>query len=100
MRDGYVAANAVLAEYDRSYDMFVHEDQPKKFIGFLDNAERSYLNLAAHVSVATHAVNMFGWYAEHYGDLMRYEQFIELFEGLNMLYGVENVVEQKAWALP
>jgi hypothetical protein len=98
MREGFITANAVLKEYDRSYDMFVEEDQPQKFISFLDNAENSYLSLAAHVSAATHAVNLWGWYHKQYGDSMRYEQFIEVFEGLNMLYGVEDVVEQRAWA--
>jgi hypothetical protein len=98
MRDGFIAANAVLKLYDQSYDTFVDEDRPQKFIDFLGNAEKSYLSLAAHVSVATHAVNLWNLYVTHHGDKMRYEQFIELFEGLNMLYGVEDIVEQKAWA--
>lgn len=98
MREGYIAANAVLREYDDSYDLFVKADKPQKFISFLENAEKSYLGLAAHVSVASHAVNLSEWYIEQYGEAMRYEQFIELFEGMNMLYGVEDVVEQKAWA--
>jgi hypothetical protein len=98
MRNGYIAANAVLNLYDKSYDTFVDEDKPQKFIDFLGNAEKSYLSLAAHVSVATHAVNLWNLYVKQHGARMRYEQFIELFEGMNMLYGVEDIVEQKAWA--
>ena len=98
MRDGFIAANAVLKLYDQSYDTFVDDDKPQKFIDFLGNAEKSYLSLAAHVSVATHAVNLWNLYVKQYGDKMRYEQFVELFEGMNMLYGVEDIVEQKAWA--
>ncbi|MEX2616902.1 MAG: hypothetical protein WD767_12475 [Alphaproteobacteria bacterium] len=98
MRNGFIAANAVLKEYDQSYDTFVDEDKPQKFIEFLGNAENSYLSLAAHVSVATHAVNLWNMYVNQHGSKLRYEQFIELFEGMNMLYGVEDIVEQKAWA--
>lgn len=98
MRDGFIAASAVLKEYDQSYDTFVDQERPQKFIDFLGNAEHSYLSLAAHVSVATHAVNLWNLYVKQHGSRMRYEQFIELFEGMNMLYGVEDIVEQKAWA--
>lgn len=89
MREGYINANKVLSEYERSYDEFVDNDRPQTFMSFLENAENSYLLLADHVSIATHSVNLWKWYVEQYGPEMRQLQFSELFEGLNTLYGVE-----------
>jgi hypothetical protein len=89
MREGYIAANQVISEYEHSYNQFVLEDKPQMFMSFLGNSENSYLGLAAHVSVATHCVNMWKWYVEQYGPEMRHVQFIELFDGLTSLYGVE-----------
>jgi len=89
MREGYVAANQVINEYEHSYNEFVNNDKPQKFMSFLENSENSYLGLAAHVSIATHSVNLWKWYVEQYGPEMRHVQFIELFDGLTSLYGVE-----------
>ena len=89
MREGYIAANQVINEYEHSYNQFVVEDKPRMFMSFLGNAENSYRGLAAHVSVATHCVNMWKWYVEQHGAEMRHVQFIELFDGLTSLYGVE-----------
>ena len=55
MRDGYIMARKVIDEYERSYDQFVLEDKPQMFLSFLENAENSYLGLAARVSGATHS---------------------------------------------
>ncbi len=66
-------------------------------MSFLDNSEDSYLSLAPHVSVATYSLNLWRWYVKQYGKVMRSEQFFELFEGLTMLYGVEEEVETMAW---
>ena len=66
-------------------------------MSFLDNSEDSYLSLASHVSVATHSLDLWRWYVKQYGKVMRSEQFFELFEGLTMLYGVEEEVETMAW---
>ncbi len=89
MRDGYVSANRVISEYENSYNQFVDEDRPQTFMSFLENAENSYLLLASHVSVATHSVNLWKSYVEQYGAELRNVQFMELFDGLTMLYGVE-----------
>ncbi len=89
MRDGYVNAHKVLSEYEHSYNQFVEADKPQTFMSFLENAENSYLLLANHVSVATHSVNLWKWYVERYGAELRHAQFMELFDGLNSLYGVE-----------
>ncbi len=89
MRESFIAANKVIAEYEHSYNQFVDEDHPQMFMNFLGNSENSYLGLAAHVSIATHSVNLWKWYVEQYGAKMRYVQFIELFDGLTSLYGVE-----------
>jgi hypothetical protein len=98
MREGYIAANRVINEYEHSYKQFVDEDKPLKFISFLENAENSYLSLAAHVSVATHSVNLWKWYVEQYSQVMVHEQFLELFDGLLMLYAVEDEeVDTVAW---
>ena len=98
MREGYISARQVIDEYERSYDHFVLEDKPQMFLSFLENAENSYLGLAARVSVATHSVNLWKWYVEQYGQVMVHDQFIELFDGLLMLYGVEDEeVETVAW---
>ena len=88
MREGYIAAHQVLGEYERSYNLFVDEDKPQKFISFLESSENSYLSLAAHVSVATHSVNLWKWYVEQYGAEMRHAQFRELFDGLTTFYNV------------
>ena len=56
---------------------------------FLESAENSYITLASQVSTATHSVNLWKWYLEQYGSELRQQQFRELFEGLNTLYGVE-----------
>ncbi len=92
MRDGYVNAHKVLSQYEHSYNEFVENDRPQTFMSFLENAENSYLSLANHVSVATHSVNLWKWYVEQYGGEMRQVQFSELFEGLNMLYGVDSTL--------
>ena len=89
MREGYIRAMEVLNAYEHSYNEFVDNDRPQTFMSFLENAESSYLLLANHVSIATHSVNLWKWYVEQYGPEMRHLQFSELFEGLNMLYGVE-----------
>jgi len=34
---------------------------------------------------------------KQYGKVMRSEQFFKLFEGLTMLYGIEEEVETMAW---
>ncbi len=98
MREGYIAANQVIAEYERSYNQFVHEDRPQMFMSFLGNSENSYLGLAAHVSIATHSVNLWKWYVEQYGAEMRHVQFIELFDGLKSLYGVEQLAAKQTAA--
>ena len=49
------------------------------------------------MSVATHSLNLWRWYVKQYGKVMRSEQFFKLFEGLTMLYGVEEEVETMAW---
>ena len=89
MREGYISAQKVLSEYEQSYNAFVDRDRPQTFMSFLENAENSYLLLANHVSVATHSVNLWKWYVEQYGAELRQLQFNGLFDGLNMLYGVE-----------
>jgi hypothetical protein len=94
MREGYVAAHRVIREYEESYLKFVDDDKPQLFMNFLGNAENSYLGLAAHVSVATHSLNLWKWYVEQYGPQMRNVQFGELFDGLSMLYGVDAVNER------
>jgi len=98
MRDGYIAANKVIAEYEESYNKFVDEDKPNLFMNFLDNSESSHLSLASHVSVATHSLNLWNWYMQQYGKVLRNEQFSELFEGLVILYGVQDEVETMSWA--
>jgi hypothetical protein len=95
MRDGYVNAHKVLSAYEHSYNEFVANDRPQTFMSFLENAENSYLLLANHVSVATHSINLWKWYVEQYGPEMRNAQFNELFEGLNMLYGVEQATAKE-----
>jgi hypothetical protein len=97
MREGYIAANRVIAEYEESYNKFVEEDKPNLFMNFLDNSENSYLSLASHVSVATHSLNLWHWYVKQYGKVMRNDQFNELFEGLTTLHGVQDDVEAMAW---
>ena len=47
--------------------------------------------------MATHSLNLWRWYVKQYGKVMRSEQFFKLFEGLTMLYGVEEEVETMAW---
>lgn len=90
MKDGYIAANKVISAYELSYQKFVEDDKPQLFIKFLGDAENSYLGLAAHVSVATHSVNLWKWYITEYGAELRQAQFMELFDGLTMLHGVES----------
>lgn len=89
MREGYIKAMEVLNAYEHSYNEFVSNDRPQTFMSFLENAENSYLLLANHVSIANHSVNLWKWYVEQHGPEMRRVQFGELFEGLNMMYGVE-----------
>ncbi len=91
MRDGYVNVHKVLSAYENSYQQFVEEDRPQTFMNFLENAESSYLLLANHVSVATHSVNLWKWYIEQYGAELRHRQFMEMFDGLCALYGVDRV---------
>ncbi len=94
MRDGYTTAHRVVSAYEQSYDAFVVNDKPQTFMSFLANAEKSYLLLASHVSVATHSVNLWKWYVEQHGMEMRTTQFSELFEGLATMYGVAQNAEE------
>ncbi len=98
MREGYIAAHKVIGEYESSYNKFVDEDKPNMFMNFLENSENSYLSLASHVSVATHSLNLWRWYVKQHSQVMRHEHFLELFDGLVMLFGVEDDVENMAWA--
>ncbi|MDD9915266.1 MAG: hypothetical protein OXT01_11455 [Rhodospirillaceae bacterium] len=66
-------------------------------MSFLQNSDASYLSLASNVSVATHSINLWKWYVEHYGQSMPNENFSELFDGLNNLFGVEYVSEEITW---
>ena len=88
MRDGYLVANEVLNKYEHSYNLFVEEGQPGLFIDFLANAEQSYLLLANHVSIATHSVNFWRTFLSQNGVELMNEPFMELFEGLLVLYNV------------
>jgi hypothetical protein len=97
VREGYVQANTVLKEYEDSYNRFVQQDQPQAFMSFLQNADKSYLSLASSVSNAAHAINLWKWYVEHYGEGMPKTQFMELFSGLTHLYDVKHVGEVKSW---
>lgn len=98
MRESYVKAQNVIAAYERSYNKFISENQPQTFMAFLDRSESSYMELAAHVSIATHASNLWKWYVGQYGPEMRYTQFNELFEALTTLYGVHHEIENAvAW---
>ncbi len=89
MREGYVNAHKVLSAYEHSYNEFVINDRPQTFMHFLGSAENSYLLLANHVSIATHSVNLWKWYVEQFGAELRNVQFMELFDGLTMLNGME-----------
>ena len=89
MREGYATARNVITAYERSYDAFVANDQPRTFMRFLAHSENSYLLLTNHVSIATHCVNLWKWYMEEHGTELRSNHFGELFEGLNTLHGVE-----------
>lgn len=97
MRASYIEANQVLKEYEESYNLFVHDGRPQGFMSFLQNSDASYLSLASNVSVATHSINLWKWYVEHYGESMPNEKFSEVFDGLNNLFGVEFVSEEVAW---
>lgn len=88
-RDGFVAAHKVLSEYEHSYNQFVNEDQPRHFLSFLANAENSYLELAGHVSIATHCLNFWRRSMARHGPEMRYHEFKPLFDGLLALYNVK-----------
>ncbi len=97
MRESYVKATQVIDAYEHSYDQFVHKDHPQAFMTFLADADTSYLTLAAHVSSATHGIKLWEFYVELHGEYMLYEPFMELFDGLSNLYGVKQVIEEKAW---
>jgi two-component system, chemotaxis family, chemotaxis protein CheY len=98
MRDGHITANQVIKNYESSYNQFINADKPKPFMEFLGSSENSYLNLASHVSVATHSNNLWKWYMAQYGAQLRHQQFLELFNGLRMLYGVTDTHDVSAAA--
>ena len=89
MQKDYFDALNVLTVYEHSYNQFVDHDQPQTFMQFLKNSENSYLQLANHVSVATHSVNLWKWYVEQFGARLRSAQFLELFDGLTYFYGTD-----------
>ena len=93
MRDGYISTQKVLNAYEHSYVEFVNNDRPQAFISFLEKSENSYLLLAKHVSIATHSLNLWKWYVKQYNAEMVRKPFMELFEGLNTLYGVNHTPE-------
>jgi hypothetical protein len=89
LREGNAKAQKVIREYDYSYNQFIENDQPQKFMEFLDNSGNSYLNLAAHVSTATHGVNLWKRYMTRYGAELRSRQFLELLDGLTVLNNLD-----------
>ena len=90
MRAGHLKAHQVLLEYENSYNQFIEADKPQAFMDFLESkSANSYLNLAAHVSVATHSCNLWKWYMGQYGGRLDHQPFMELFDGLAALNGVE-----------
>lgn len=91
MRDDYAATQNVLNTYENSYNQFIDDSEPQAFIKFLAKADSSYLLLAAHVSVATHSVNLWQSYMARFGPRLLHEQFVELFDGLKGIYGVEKI---------
>ena len=93
MREGYISAHKVLNAYEHSYVEFVDNDRPQSFITFFEKSENSYLLLANHVSIATHSLNLWKWYVKQYSPEMVRKPFMELFEGLNTLYGVNHAPE-------
>lgn len=88
MREAHVEANQIITKYENSYDQFVNADNPQLFIEFLGNSANSYLSLAAHVSTATHCINLWKYYMTQFGAELRQQQFNELFDGLAMLNAV------------
>ncbi|MBL4721757.1 MAG: hypothetical protein JKY20_11585 [Alphaproteobacteria bacterium] len=93
IRESHLKANRVINEYENSYNQFIVEDKPQAFMAFLENSANSYLNLAAHVSSATHSINLWKWYMSQFGGQLRRAQFVELFDGLTMLNGVKRTDE-------
>lgn len=100
MREGYVKSNEVIGEYEQNYKQFVENGKPHGFLGFLLNSENTYMVLAAKVSVATHAINIWKWYLEQYGEDMRQSIFMELFDGLTMLYSIDQQATDDRDAAP
>ena len=94
MREGYISAHKVLNAYEHSYVEFVDNDRPQSFITFFEKSENSYLLLANHVSIATHSLNLWKWYVKQYSPEMVRKPFMELFEGLDTLYGVNHASGQ------
>ncbi|MBT8005353.1 MAG: hypothetical protein HN578_20770 [Rhodospirillales bacterium] len=88
MHESHLKANQVIIEYENSYNQFINADKPQLFMQFLENSANSYLNLASHVSAATHTINLWKWYMGQYGAQLRRTQFMELFNGVTMLNGV------------
>lgn len=90
MRIDHVKARQIIAEYENSYNQFILNDRPRKFMDFLGNSANSYLNLAANVSTATHSINLWKRYMSRYGPTLRHRQFMELFNGLTLLNNIDS----------
>lgn len=93
MRDAHIKANNVISEYENSYVQFIEEDKPQLFMAFLENSANPYLNLASHVSSATHSINLWKFYMAQFGGQLRRAQFMELFDGLTMLNSINKTAE-------
>ncbi|MGY8958852.1 MAG: hypothetical protein ACKVKG_04845 [Alphaproteobacteria bacterium] len=76
MRTYHGKAHKVIAAYEDSYNQFIQNDRPRKFMDFLENSANSYLNLAANVSTATHSINLWKRYMTRYGPELRHRQFM------------------------
>ena len=93
IREAHIKANHVITEYENSYNQFIVDDKPQLFMAFLENSANSYLNLAAHVSSATHSINLWKFYMSRFGGQLRRAQFMELFDGLTMLNSIKRTAD-------
>jgi len=58
MRENYITIQTTLNTYEDSYQQFIEQGKPAAFIGFLSEADKHYVELAACLSSTAHAINL------------------------------------------
>lgn len=86
IRYSYQKIVTILRTYEDSYQRFVVRHEPQHFRDFLASADDHYQEIAACLSAATHAADIWREKTKRYGERLNYENYTGLFRTLCILF--------------